>query len=337
MKKKNKKRFAFFRKYSTIMVCTLLIPTIIAFGQYIFTVEYAFHNDYYSGEELKVDDSKFEITGIKKIGKVSQSSSNYSYQGAACYEDKYVVVLDGLEAIQIYDSNNMNLLHHIDGLFNREWHCNQAFFGDEYYKMSDEYPLFYISMEHKNIHSTIAFRIYSRGGTYHIEEVQTLKLVFDKDEDIIYYPNSYYDFDDGLIYYGGYTENSYMRSDSNKLKYYSFPMPSYREEYYELHTDNPIDKFELASETATQGGFISHSHLYQTFSFGSKTDPLRMPVMRVVDLQSKTIIKEYKNLGEQFGVYTEFEHLADNNKGKLISLGNPFDIYEFEYSGKVES
>ena len=68
-------------------------------------------------------------------------------------------------------------------------------------------------------------------------------------------------------------------------------MPSYREEYVELHTDNPIDTFELPSETATQGGFISHSHLYQTFSFNSKDNPLRMPVMRVVDLKNKKIIK----------------------------------------------
>ena len=30
--------------------------------------------------------------------------------------------------------------------------------------------------------------------------------------------------------------------------------------------------------------------------------------MRVVDLHNKKIIKEYKNLGEQFGVYTEFEY-----------------------------
>lgn len=335
--KNNKKRFAFFRKYTTIMVCALLIPSIVAIGQYIFSIEYVFHNEYYSGEELEVDDSKFEVTGIKHIGKVSQSSSNYSYQGAACYEDKYVVCLDGLEAIQIYDSKSMKLLHHIEGSFNKEWHCNQAFFGDQYYKMSDEFPLFYISMEHKNVHSTIAFRIYSRGGIYHIEQIQTLSLEFDLEEDIIYFPNSYYDFNDGLIYYGGYTENTYIRSETNKLKYYSFPMPSYREEYYEFHTSNPIEVFTLPSETATQGGFISHSHLYQTFSFGSKDDPLRMPVMRVVDLQSQTIIKEYKNLGEQFGVYTEFEHLAVNNEGRLISLGNPFDIYEFEYSGKLNS
>ncbi|MBO4667864.1 MAG: hypothetical protein J5666_07070 [Bacilli bacterium] len=330
---KNNKFLSFFKKYSTILVCAIVIPSVITIGQYLFANDKEYHNDYYQGERLDIDDSKFELTAIKKIGKVSQSSSNYSYQGAACYKDKYVVCLDGLEAIQIYDSNSMKLLHHIDGAFNREWHCNQAFFGDQYYKMSDEYPLFYISMEHKNVHSTMAFRIYKRGGVYHIEQVQTIKLVFDVEEDTLYYPNSYFDFDEGLIYYSGYTESNYMRSDSNKLKYYSFPMPSYKEEYYEFHTSNPIDSFSLPSETATQGGFISHSHLYQTFSFGSKTDPLRAPVMRVVDLKNKTIIKEYNNLGEQFGVYTEFEHLAVNDKGKLISLGNPFDIYEFEYHG----
>ena len=336
MKNKNKKPFAFFRKYSTILVCALFIPSAISVLQYVFSFGRYFHNDYYQGEELKVNDGEFEITAIKRIGKVSQSSSNYSYQGAACYEDKYVVCLDGLEAIQIYDSNTMKLLHHIPGSFRSDYHCNQAFFGDEYYKMSDEFPLFYISMEHKNVHATLAYRIYSKGGTYHIENVQTLQLVFDKEEDTIYYPNSYYDFDEGLIYYSGYTESNYMRSDTNKLKYYSFPLPSYREEYYELHTSNPIDSFTLPSETATQGGFISHSHLYQTFSFGSKDDPLRAPAMRVVDLKNKEIIKEYKNLGNLFGVYAEFEHLAVNNKGRLISLGNPFDIYEFEYTGHYD-
>lgn len=329
---KNNKFLNFIKKYPFILTCAIVIPPLATVGQYLISSNFElFHNEYYTGEKLNIDDSKFELTGIKKIGKVSQRSSNYSYQGGVCYKDKYFVVLDGFEAIQIYDSNTMKLLNHIEGNFNREWHCNQAFFGDYYYKMSDEYPLFYVSMEHKNVHSTIVFRIYKKGGSYGIEEVQTIKLAFDKAEDTIYYPNSYYDFEEGLIYYGGYTENNYMRSDTNKLKYYTFSLPYYKEEYFELHTSEALDSFLLPSETATQGGFISHSHLYQTFSFASKTDPLRYPAMRIVDLKNKTIIKEYKNLGEQFGVYAEFEHLAINDKGRMISLGNPLDIYEFEY------
>ena len=330
--KKNNKFISFFSKYPVIISLVIGIPLLVNVGRYIYSEETIFYNDYYSGEELDIDDSRFALTGIKKIGKVAQASSNYSYQGAACYKDKYVVCLDNLEAIHIYDSNSMKLMHTVTGSFNRDYHCNQIFFGNDYYKMSDEYPLLYISMENKNIHSTIAYRIYKRANSYYLEEVQTLKLVFDKEEDTIYYPNSYYDFEEGLIYYGGYTEATYMRSDTNKLKYYSFPLPYYREEFVELHTASSIDTFVLDSETATQGGFISHSHLYQTFSFNSKDNPLRMPVMRVVDLKNHEIIKEYKNLGESFGVYEEFEHVAINDKGRMISLGNPTSIYEFEYT-----
>ena len=184
--KKNNKFISFIKKYPFIIACAIVIPPSVSLTQYALATEIIFHNEYYEGEKLNIDDSKFELTGIKKIGKVSQASSNYSYQGAACYQDKYVVCLDCLEAIQIYDSNTMKLLHHIKGQYNPQWHCNQAFFGSSYYKMSDEFPIFYISMEHKNIHSTIGFRIYSRGGIYQIEEIQTIKLVFDKPEDTIY-------------------------------------------------------------------------------------------------------------------------------------------------------
>ena len=53
--------------------------------------------------------------------------------------------------------------------------------------------------------------------------------------------------------------------------------------------------------------------------------------MRVVNLEKREIIKDYQNLGEQFGAYEEFEHVAITNEGKMLSLGNPFNIYEFEY------
>ena len=76
---KNNKFLSFFKKYSTILVCAILIPSLITIGQYLFANDNEYHNDYYQGERLDIDDSKFELTGIKKIGKVSQSSSNYSF------------------------------------------------------------------------------------------------------------------------------------------------------------------------------------------------------------------------------------------------------------------
>ena len=332
MKKTPNKFLAWLRSFPVIISLCIIIPSLVVFVRYFFTTEHYYHNYYYEGETFGVDDASFEITGIKKVGKVVQSSTNYSYQGGACYENYYAVCLDGFQAIHIYDSTTMKLAHSINtGTFNPEWHCNQIFFGPYFFSIRDKFPLLYVSMENPNVCSTMVFRIYQQAGEYYTNLVQEIHLEFSKQEDTIYYPNSYLDYDNYTLYYGGYTENSYMKSDTNKLKYYAFDLPDYREEDEILSTADASDVFELPSETATQGGFISHHHLYQTFAFGSKTDPLRTPKMRVVDLENKKIIKDYQNLGEQFGAYEEFEHLAISNEGKLLSLGNPLYIYEFEY------
>ena len=334
---KKNKFLSWLTSFPTIVSLLIIIPSLVALVRYAFTIEYNYHNYYYDGEELDVDDASFEITAIKKIGKVSQASDNYSYQGAACYENYYAVTLDCFQSILIYDTTDMKLVHTVHtNTYDVTYHCNQIFFGPYFYNVRDKFPLLYVSMEHKDVHSTLVYRIYSQAGEYYTELVQQIVLEFANEEDTIYYPNSYFDFEDYSIYYGGYTENSYMKSDTNKLKYYQFPLPDYREEIEYLNTDNPLRTFVLDSETATQGGFISHHHLYQTFSFGKKDDPLRTPKMRVVDLDNEKIIKDYQNLGEQFGAYEEFEHLAISKNGRLISLGNPFYLYEFEYKSNLK-
>ena len=78
--KKNNKFLSFIKRYPFILACSIIIPPLITTGQYLISSNFEiFHNDYYTGERLDIDDSKFELTGIKKIGKVSQTSSNYSY------------------------------------------------------------------------------------------------------------------------------------------------------------------------------------------------------------------------------------------------------------------
>ena len=224
--KKKSKFISFLSKYSTIITLAILIPSLISMTRYIFSIDMDIHNYYYDGEVLEIDDSKFELTGIKKIGKVAQSSSNYSNQGGVCYENYYVVALDNLEGIMIYDSTTLSLRYSVNtNTFNTKWHCNQIFFGNDYYSFTDRFPLLYISMEHASVHSIFAFRLYQQAGEYYIQQISQLELVFNNPKDVIYYPNAYYDFDSRMIYYGGYTEQSYMKSDSNKLKYYVFDLP----------------------------------------------------------------------------------------------------------------
>lgn len=331
MKKQNR-FFKWLKSFPTIISLCIIIPSLVALTRFVFTYDYFYHNSHYDGEELPVDDATFELTEIKKVGKVTQLSTIYSFQGGACYEDYYAVCLDNFQSILFYDARTMILQHTVNtGMYNTTWHCNQIFFGPNFYKARDKYPLLYVSMENFNVRSTMVFRIYHQAGEYYTELVQQIKLSFSTGKDTIYYPNSYYDYESGFLYYGGYTENSFVKSETNKIKYYRFYLPDCHEEEEILETANAESSFEIPSETATQGGFISHHHLYQSFAFGSTTDPLRTPKMRVVDLENGRIVKDYQNLGEQFGVYEEFEHVAISKSGKLIALGNPLYLYEFKY------
>ena len=322
------------KKYPVIVSLAIIVPSLIYTGRYAFTTEYFYFNTEFEGEKMPVKPKDFKITGIKPLGQIVQVASMFSYQGAACYQNYYAICADNFETILIYDANTMKVEHIIKtNMSTTLWHCNTIFFGPYFFNASDKFPLLYVSMENPNVHSTIVFRIHARGGEYYIERIQQIELHFDKPEDIIYFPNSYYDFDSGYIYYGGYTQNSYMRSPENKIKYYTFLLPDYRSDNEYLMTSESLDTFELPSETATQGGFISHNHLYEAFSFGFRYDqnPLHTPALRVVDLVEHKIIYEITDLGAEFGVYEEFEHLAISDSGRLLSVGNPFNLYEFEY------
>ena len=334
---KNNKFLNFIKKFPVIISTIIVAPALIYTGRYLLTDEYYFYNFFYEGEKLNVEDETFQLTKINKVANVYQAAALFSYQGGACYQNYYAICTDSFEAVIIYNTKTMKIEHIINtGIVNTDWHCNQMFFGNDFYSAHDKFPLLYISMESPKVHSTMVFRIYQNGGLYYITNIQNIELGFDTDEGPIYFPNSYYDYDDGIIYYGGYTNNSYMKSDDNKLRFYTFTMPDYRLPDTTIYTSQAIDTFELPSETATQGGFISHHHLYQTFSFNSKTDPLKAPKMRVVNLETKTIIKDYQNLGEQFGVYEEFEHVAVDNDNRIFALGNPYNIYEFEYKAVIK-
>lgn len=333
-----KKFLGFFKKFPTIIALAIGMPLLIYAVRYIFLDENYYYNSYYYGQETEIYAEQFRITKINKVTTVYQAASMFSYQGGACVNDYYIICTDNFEAIIIYDTNHMGKgpIHIIKtGIVNTDWHCNQIFFSNTYYSTHDKFPLMYVSMESPKVHSTIAFRIYQLGGEYRVQQIQSICLEFDQDEDKIYYPNSYYDHETGMMYYAGYTNNSYMKEEGNFIKFYKFALPDYRTPEELIYTSSAISSFSLPSETATQGGFILDGYLYQTFSFNSKTDPLKAPKMRVVDLEKEEIIHDYQNLYADFGVAEEFEHVAISDNGRMYSLGNPFNIYEFEYEDSL--
>ena len=256
----------------------------------------------------------------------------HNYQGGTCYENYYFLCSNNFDTILIYDIETFKLKGVIyTNQTNVDYHCNTCFFGSDFYSASDPFPILYISMENEATRATIGYRITTEDG-YQIEEVTRLNFIGDPNNKV-YYPNSYYDHTSKILYYVGYTQKSYMKSDDNKLRYYCFFMPDYRYKKVDLKIENSFESFELPSETATQGGFISDGYLYETFSFHEKDNPLKTPKMRVVDLNNHMIIKDYQNLGETYGVYDEFENIAIARNGTLVAHGNiGFNLYEFHYT-----
>ena len=332
------KTVTFLRKFPVIITLSILIPSLIYTARYLFTSEnLVAPHLYYNGERINVNAEKFELTGIKETKKIMDISSFSNYQGGCAYENYYLICSNNFECILIYDMTTLKVEHAIyTNATNTDYHCNTCFFGPTFYSSEDKFPLLYISMENEPARCTNAYRIVQKGGQYKIELIQ--EIMFSVDEsDYIYYPNSYYDYEKNLLYYGGYTKNSYKKADDNILRFYTFDLPDYRIRMPLLTSDEIIERFDLPSETATQGGFISDGYLYQTFSFNSSTDINNAPKMRITDLNNHAIVKQYEDLGKEFGAYDEYENIAITKQGKLYATGQKKTmIYEFEYKERSE-
>lgn len=323
------------KKFPVFMSLFVVVPVTIYSGLYVFSPEFVYQNLFYSGVSLKLNVEDFKLTNIKPLFSIMDISSFSNYQGGTCYSNYYVLCSNNFECILIYNMDNNNVEHTIfTNATNTEYHCNTCFFGPSFYSSVDKFPILYISMENEGVETTYGYRIYNNGGTMEIMQVQALHLVCDNNEKI-YLPNSYYDYDSDLLYYAGYTKNSYMKSDDNFLRYYAFYMPDFRLAEYDLHYNDAVKTFDLPSETATQGGFISDSYLYQTFSFNSDTDPLRTPKMRIVDLDKEKIVYDNQNLG-LLGVYDEFENIAGCYNHHIYGFGvKTLKVFDFEYIDTV--
>ena len=316
-----------YKILTAILTAIVVVPVAISTASYFFSGNFHYFNTYFEGNSFNSEHESIYIDSIEKIITPAQYSSTNNYQGGACYNNYYAMVANNFENILIYDLETNRLVCTVDNIdtayHNTDYHCNTVAFGNEFYSETDRFPLLYVSMESPKVHSTLVFRIRKLAGFYGVDLVQTIEFPSSKDSGV-YLPNSYIDYEEAAIYYAGYTNNSYNKADDNYLKYYKFQLPSLEEKTVKLNLSNSLDIFTLPSETATQGGFISHGYLYQTFAFKSK------PMFRIADLENHTVIHE-QSLGETTGYYDEFENIATYN-GRLYGFGiKSFRIVEYSY------
>ena len=341
MKQFLSKTWLFLKEFPVYISLAIIIPSLIYTGRYLFLGHHKYTNDlFFNGNRIDTKPEDFEVTNIKPLFKVADASSFGNYQGGTCYKNYYFLCSNNFEVILIYNMESKKLedIIHTNAV-NTDYHCNTIFFGEDFYSSQDKFPILYISMENAPVHATIGYHIFQRGGQYQIEQVQKVTLTWPDESKKLYFPNSYYDYNSGLLYYSGYTLDSYRRTKTingvkqqNILRYYAFYKPDYRIANVELDMDRAVDTFELPAETATQGGFVSEGILYQTYSFHKKNDSENSPKMRVIDLENHKIIKEYQDLGP-LGVYDEYENIAISEDGHLYAHGNFYlRLYEFEWT-----
>ena len=331
----------FLTRFPVLITTAILLPCLIYTGRYIFSLETIYSNLFYYGEQMNANGEHFKLKKITPLFKVLDISTYKNYQGGACYQNYYAVVGNNFECLVIYDMDNNHRVEHaiFTNQTNTSHHCNTMFFGSDFYSASDKFPLLYISQENAAIPCTIAYRIHDKGGVWVLDQIQQINLTFDGGH--IYYPNSYYDHTSGILFYGGYTKNSYMKSDDNYIQYFAFPMPDYRISRVELDTSKAINTFQIPSETATQGGFMSNGYLYQSFSGLSEAAPPfnkegQYPELLIIDMiNEQDVIYKIDDLrayGENGSANDEFENIALAMNGKIYAHGNThMKIYEFEY------
>lgn len=343
---KQNKFFKVVLSFPFLLSAAVVVPISLSVLSYALSPNNRFHNDEkFHGHILEGDPSTFKFEKINRLFKIENHSSWNNYQGGAFYNQYYCLAANNFENLLIYDMANYKIDEVIlDCGVDTSYHCNTIAFGTDFYSKKDKYPLLYISMENPDVHCTNVYRLIRKSNRYVTSKVQ--EIIFPSAKECgVYLPNSYIDHNnvieqDGLalhqayLYYSGYTQNSYKKSDDNKLRYFRFPLPKAANEDQDYDftiklKDQVLSQIEkglyhdVPSETATQGGFIANGYLYQTFAFHDN------PIMRILNLRDFSLT--YSEEIGKYGVFDEYENIGTYNN-RIFAFGiKKLSIFEFKF------
>ena len=173
--------------------------------------------------------------------------------------------------LSIYDIDTKTHIANISMTSVETYHCNNISFGSEKYDSDDLFPLLYISMENSTERKALAYRIQYANDAYSATLVQTITFPALSD-DGIYYPNCAVDAVNNLMCIIGYTENSFIKSDTNKIKIVVYNLPLLSEGNVQLSYADKLKTASVSSLTATQGALFSGDRIVQLYGNGSQPD-----------------------------------------------------------------
>lgn len=220
--------------------------------------EYAYT---YEGE--KISFGRQNYLNVAQLFTITPGSRGAT-QGCACYGGYLFAANDYMSQISIYDLSTNQLVNVITFEENTQLHCNTIAFGRWKYNDADFSPCLYISQENANHRKCMVFQVTYNGSAFSLTKVQEIHYPTLNGSGL-YYPNCMIDAQNGVMYIMSYSTNSFQQDDATKLIIlkYNLPLPTAGD--VTLLESDLLDKKEVPSEYATQGGFINYGKLYQVY------------------------------------------------------------------------
>lgn len=273
----------------------------------------------YYGQKLDVAKRAYVPTKYMTFSK----SSSQAIQGGATYGDYYIQFTDKQSSFIIINLKTQAVVQDTQLTAVQTYHCNNANFSDIFYDVNDIFPLLYVSMENIAEHKVLVYRLVGSIGEITLQLIQT--ITFDDPEICnCYYPNACIDNDNGLLIQIGYTENSYQKTDTNKLVFNIFNLPSASSSEVALSDNLKIDSFRLPSLHATQGAIVFDGKIYQVYGITDER------WIKVIDIATGKIVTSI-NLNAQSIIDGEQETLFIWND-ELYCVGFNLNIYKIATS-----
>ena len=138
--KKNNKFISFIKKYPFIIGCAIIIPPSVSLTQYAFATEIIFHNEYYEGQKLNIDDSndtKSNINNLLQNSKIftlqPEEELNILFKSQSkeifLLEEKFIIYIKWLKILDFLPKN-----------FEYEFNNELDIFNQYFYFMAIERP-----------------------------------------------------------------------------------------------------------------------------------------------------------------------------------------------------
>ncbi|MBQ9636520.1 MAG: hypothetical protein IJV36_01320 [Prevotella sp.] len=148
--------------------------------------------------EPSSDYSSQRITKISYL--MNTIGSEYSCQGSALYGTTLFQFVNGNSSVYVYDVEKKEQLGTIVTKRNSNWHNNQAAFSHTFFEEGDEFPLLYTSQISPSEQSIQVWRVVRTEELFELQQVQSIKLPYDSDENNLFHFNMVIDDKDEFFW-----------------------------------------------------------------------------------------------------------------------------------------